>query len=386
MNRVAAPRKRIHGRSLTQIEPGWWECRWTVTEDGKRKYKRRRFEASGQREAEKKRTKVQAELDSGTHPRSSNLTVAQVMDRWLRDVVEGTVRAGTMNFHLINTRQHIAPRLGSTRLDRLTAPEIDRFERQLLASGLTGTTVRNVHSTLRGCLNQAEKWGLIAVNPIRRVTQPRRNDPNNQFLTETQLVRLLNALKGHRLYLPALIAAHTGMRRGEVLGLTWFHFDAGNSQLSVHQSLEIAGHEVRIKPPKSRKSKRTLKIGSDLVRVLLEEKDRQAAERNLLGKQWNPEGWIVCREDGNAWHPNGFSSVWCQWIRRQDEIPAIRFHDLRHTHASHLIWAGVPIKLISQRLGHEKIQTTLDTYGHLLEAHDEEAVRRLEERYQSIVA
>jgi len=140
--------------------------------------------------------------------------------------------------------------------------------------------------------------------------------------------------------------------------------------------------EVNIKPPKTKKSKRTLKIGADLTDALRVEQQRQSEQRELLGEQWNKGRWIVCREDGNFHRPDTFSSLFAAWTRRQSEIPRIRFHDLRHTHSSHLIWAGVPIKMISQRLGHETIQITLDTYGHLLEAHDQEAVERLEKLYR----
>jgi integrase len=137
---------------------------------------------------------------------------------------------------------------------------------------------------------------------------------------------------------------------------------------------------------KTKDGKRTLTIPPDLIHALRKEKARQARLRLELGSRYNPEKFVCVRADGQKWHPESFSNQFGREVRRQDAVPHIHFHELRHTHASHMIWAGVPMPVISERLGHASIQITIDLYGHLQEGvQDREALDALAARRERLL-
>lgn len=192
-------------------------------------------------------------------------------------------------------------------------------------------------------------------------------------LDEEQVARMLEHLKQSRLYIAALIAVTTGLRRGEVLALKWQNVDLKNSRLFVRTSLEQTKGRLRFKEPKTRKSARTVILPAYTVAVLKSHLKAQAEKRLKLGKDYQNHDLVCAREDGSIWPPASFSALFTSRIVKIP-IPKVRFHDLRHTHATQLLKQGTNPKIVSERLGHSNIAITLDTYSHVMPGMQEEAI------------
>jgi integrase len=196
-------------------------------------------------------------------------------------------------------------------------------------------------------------------------------------LDETQTARLLSAARGTRLYVPIVLAIGTGMRRGEILAVRWRDADLVKGTLSVTQSLEQTAGNLRFKAPKTAKGRRVIALPSLVVDELVRHKGEQAQQRLLLGPGYQDCGLVVARADGSPVKPDRFTQEFLDLIRNHN-LPRVRFHDLRHSHASQLFKQGVHPKIVSERLGHSTIGITLDTYSHLLPGMQEEAAERFD--------
>ena len=192
-----------------------------------------------------------------------------------------------------------------------------------------------------------------------------------------QTADLLNKLRSSSLYLPVLLAAATGMRRGELLALRWRDVDLSTSRATISQALEQTKEGVRFKTPKTDRSRRTIALPKFAVDALETHRKEQAEQRLKLGPAYESQDLVIARADGSPWPPDTFSTAFASFIRRSG-LSRIRFHDLRHTHATQLLKQGVHPKVVSERLGHSKIGITLDTYSHVLPGMQEDAALRIE--------
>jgi len=198
-----------------------------------------------------------------------------------------------------------------------------------------------------------------------------------KVLDEDETAAILEAAKGSRLYMPVLLAVTTGMRRGEILGLHWKDVDLAADTVTVRCSLEEARGGVRFKEPKTASGRRTLRLLPLTVEALKRHRVEQAENRLRMGPVYEDNGLVVCREDGRPWRPDRFSTEFILFIDEL-EIPRVRFHDLRHTHATLLLHQGISPKVVSERLGHSSTSFTLDVYGHVTPVMEEEAVRAVD--------
>jgi integrase len=196
-------------------------------------------------------------------------------------------------------------------------------------------------------------------------------------LDDTQTTALLKSLKASRLYLPVALAVSTGMRRGELLALRWAEVDLDKAQISVNRSLEQTKAGLTFKTPKTERSRRRIALPKVIVKLLRAHKASQAAEKLRLGPIYQDRGFVCARPDGTPWPPDTFSTLFAAHIRRH-KLPPVRFHDLRHTHATQLLKQGVHPKIVSERLGHSNISITLDTYSHVLPGMQEQAVAAID--------
>jgi integrase len=195
-------------------------------------------------------------------------------------------------------------------------------------------------------------------------------------LDEQGTVHLVATAAETRLYLPVLLAVTTGLRLGEILGLRWCDVDMDAGTLTVRQALEetrAAG--LNFKPPKTHRSKRPVALPSLIVDALRLHKGAQAQQRLLLGPAWKDYGLVCPRDTGEPWSPRIVSKAF-EHLAEKAGVPQIRFHDLRHSHASQLLKQGIHFTVVSKRLGHKRPATTLDIYSHLLPGMQEEAAER----------
>jgi len=187
------------------------------------------------------------------------------------------------------------------------------------------------------------------------------------------VTRLLRDVQGTWFALPVTMAIATGMRRGEVLGLRWADLDAGLTVAHIRRSLQVVRGELLFAEPKTKRSRRSVPLPS-LLWPLLRSHRRQQADRRRSAKAWEDRDLVVDRGDGGPVNPGTLSSGWHRFCRLQG-LPPVRFHDLRHGHATLMLLQGVHPKVVSERLGHASIGITLDTYSHVLPTMQAEAVR-----------
>lgn len=236
-------------------------------------------------------------------------------------------------------------------------------------------TVRKRYAVIHAALAQAVAWRLLSENPMDAVRRPRLERPETKALDEKQTADLLTALQGTRYWAPALIAATTGLRRGELLALRWRDVDLKAGTLRVTRAAdEVVGEPIVFKRTKTGKG-RTVTLMDAAVMCLKQHRKQQAAEK-LAAKVWSDHGLVFPSSRGEPWRPSTFSVHWA----RLEAVKAagIRFHDLRHTHATLMLRAGVPVDAVGKRLGHASPVVTMQVYAHVLEDADSAAVERLE--------
>jgi integrase len=196
-------------------------------------------------------------------------------------------------------------------------------------------------------------------------------------LDEDETASLLSLLGESRLYMPVMLAVTTGLRRGELLALRWANIDLATGTITVVQSLEQTKEGLRFKSPKTHRSRRSIALPAITVEALRSHRVNQAKERLSLGPVYVDHDLVCPRPGGAPWPPDMFSTAFAAFVRRSGMKP-FRFHDLRHSHASHLLRAGVHPKIVSERLGHSTVGITLDTYSHVLPGMQKDAVRLLD--------
>jgi integrase len=300
------------------------------------------------------------------------VTVDEYLDEWF-SLQRHRVEPSTWHNYRTMAGIYLRPGLGSTPLAELSTRQLDLHYVQLLEDGgrggrpLARRTVAYAHAILRKALGDAVADGLLDANPaalaeVPRV-DPRFDDEPRRLRTwdADQVAHFLRHPRDRELHDLWRVALGTGMRRGELLGLRWEDLDLDVPQLRVAAALTSAGGQLRLKGTKTRKV-RTLHLDDDTAAVLARQPRRTPA----------PYALVFTRPDGSPWRPEVISDRWRgQWPGL--ELPFIRLHDLRHTHATLLLQAGVPIKVVSERLGHSRVAMTLDVYAHVLPAMDRAA-------------
>jgi integrase len=316
----------------------------------------------------------------GTYVEPSRMTLRDyLVERWL-PAAETTVRPTTAFGYRQHVERYLVPRLGGVPLQGLTPDRITVMYRDLLEAGgrdgrpLAANTVRRVHATLHRALRDAVAWGYTARNPAAAAAKPRVPSAGEhlQVWSSDEAQDFLRAVQGDRLYAAWHLALSTGMRRGELLGLHWRDVDLGLGRAAVRHTITSLGQQVVFGEPKTRRSRRSVALDAGSVAVLRRWRAQQAQERLAAGAGWQDTGLVFTREDGRHVHPDRFC-VWFGKHVRRAGLRQIRFHDLRHTHASLALQAGVSAKVVSDRLGHSSVAFTLDVYSHVVPALQEAA-------------
>lgn len=337
-------------------------------------------------EAERSLRSVLARLDRGEFVTPSKLTMCDFLnDHWL-PAKQSTVRASTWNSYRATIQLHVVPHIGSAMLQQLTAADLNSLYAQLLTSGrrtrgtegLSTATVRYIHRILRRALADAQRWDLVARNVADAADPPRQGHAATEMRTWTahQLRQFLDHMAEHRLHAAFVVAATTGMRRGELLGLRWQDVDLDAAMLSVRQQLVTLSYDLQFTEPKTPRARRTVDLDAETVRLLRRHRSRQSEERLRCGASYATLDLVFAKEDGTPLRPDNFSVVFQREVRKTG-LPPIRLHDLRHTNATLSLQAGVPPKVISDRLGHATVAFTMDVYAHAIPAMQAEAASRV---------
>lgn len=294
----------------------------------------------------------------------ARLLVGELFDRWLSDWIKPNRRITTYEAYESCVRVHLKPRFGALQLAKLSPLAIQHWLAEQQAAGLSSATIASQRAILSSALQQAVYWGLLQSNPVARVRGAGAHSAERPVLTAEQFAALIQAVEGHELEVPILMALTLGLRRGEIAGLMWSDLDLEKGTLRVARGLVRSRDGLKFQPPKTRQSARPLPLGPYLTERLRQHHEEQAAAQQ-------GHDLLFPEADGGPRNPNWLTDGYRE-IARELELPGT-FHDLRHVHTSHLLAEGVDLKVVSARLGHATVAITADRYAHLLPGQQEGA-------------
>lgn len=362
---------------------------WSIVIDlgrdaaGKRKQKWHTVRGT-KKEAQAELSRLLNEINTGEYVEPSRMLVSDYLKRWLKDYAEPNVSPKTSERYAQIIHGNIIPALGQYQISKLKPLHIQSFYTDCLTSGrkdrkggLSAQTVVHFHRLLRKAFLQAVKWQLLARNPVDAVEPPRPQRKEMEVVDEKETAQLLEKLAGSHLFVPVLMAVTTGLRRGEILALCWKDVNLEEGRITVNQSLEQTKAGLRFKSPKTERSRRQVPLPGVTIDIVRDHKRKQNEERLRLGPVYQNNDLVFPRPDGSPMPPDLLSTNFAAFIRRSG-LKHIRFHDLRHSHATQLLLQGVHPKIVSERLGHSNIGITLDTYSHVLPGMQEDAVLKID--------
>lgn len=351
------------------------------------KYVRASYYVHGTRtEAAKVKRDLLKQMDEGRLVASSQQTLAAYLQEWLRNCEAKGLSPSTLTGYEAIVRLYLTPTLGRAQLQKLTPPMIEKVYTDLQqdaalgrGSGISARTALHVHRVLHAALKRAVRLAMLTRNPCESVEAPKPKRAQTGALDESGVLDMLRSLRASAdgtLYLAVVLAVYTGMRRGELLALRWSDVDLDASMLTVARSVVVAGdRSVAFKEPKSGRI-RVLTLPARAVAELRTYRKRQTEDRLALGASYRDQGLVFANADGSPMHPEALSGRW-QKARKKYGIP-IRFHDLRHTHATLLLKSGESLRVVADRLGHSSPTLTLSTYAHVLPGQDAAAAERFD--------
>jgi len=306
--------------------------------------------------------KVLCEADDGLVVPRSKLTVGGYLAEWM-DGAEADLKPTTAASYRRAVGK-LTSKLGHVKVQELTPLVIERTYRQLLADGLAPKTVRNTHTVLRRALADAERLGLVIRNAAASARPPSVPHHEQATWTAEELTVFLGSVVDHRLFASFVLSATTGLRRGELLGLRWRDLDLDAGGISVVHTITTVNGRAVDSSTKTNKSRRRIALDMATIEALHRHRRLQERERQNAGGAWKETGLVFTREDGTAVHPDRYTH-WFADLVEKSGVPSIRLHDLRHTHATMALAAGVHPKIVSERLGHATVGITLDLYSHV---------------------
>lgn len=357
-----------HGKSWryrveVSIDPGTGARKWAT---------KGRFKTK--RSAQKALNELLVEADQGLDVQRSNTLLGDYLDEWIEGV-EGDLRPTTVHGY----RQaviRLKRKLAFVKLQDLTPLVVEKAYRSMITDGLAPKTVRNTHMVLRRALADAERLGLIVRNVAASARPPSPEHHEQETWTAKELNTFFSTVFDHRLFASFVLASTTGVRRGELLGLRWRDVDLETGRLAVVHTITTVNGKAVESTTKTKKSRRRVSLDSVTLDVLRAHRERQELERKAAGSAWHDTGLVFTREDGTAIHPDVYSNMFTRLVREAGVTP-IRLHDLRHTHATLALEAGVHPKIVSERLGHATVGITLDLYSHVTPSMDGEAAEKV---------
>jgi integrase len=371
---------------IRERSPGHWaiviEVRDPTT--GKRRRKWHSF-AGTKRQAQNECARLISALHGGTYLEPAKITLAEHMERWLEHV-RSQVSPKTFERYCGVVRGNILPGLGAVQVTKLQPAQISEMYAKALGSGrkdgkggLSPASVLYMHRLLKQALAVAvSEWRLLPWNPADAIKAPKVRRKHMRALDTAETAALLETARPYRLFIPVLLAVTCGLRRGEICALRWRNVElSAASRLSVMGSTEQTKAGTREKETKSGRS-RTVALTSLAAEELRRHKARQAEELLRFGLRQSDEMYVVVQADGQPLKPNSLTHEFVRFMAGT-ALPKVRFHDLRHSHATHLLASGVHPKIAQERLGHATVAVTLDLYSHVLPGMQADAASRVDE-------
>lgn len=334
---------------------------------------------TSKRSAEKDLPKLLIKAENGELVPSNNIRLKDFLKDWLenhskKQDLSPTTIDGYNN--IINN--HVILLLGDLKLQDIKTYNIQQYFDKKFKT-LSAKTLTQHYRVLHKAFDYACRIGLIEKNPCKNVDRPKEKKIETKVLNIEETKELLDIVNGHWYYgAPVTLALLLGLRRGEVLGLRWEDINFKDKTITINQTLEKVKGKFVFKEPKTEKSKRTIAITDDIVKILNAHKKQQMKLQIAFHGEWQNKYNLVCtRDNGKPITPTVLSTGF-QLFLKKHKLPSMRFHDLRHTNATLMLAAGVSAKVAGNRLGHSNIKTTLDLYSHVLEHIDRDAAEKLD--------
>lgn len=394
--------------------PGVFRAVFSYNDPETNEPKRKTFDRPSKREALAAGRKWVEQLGSGLLPDADKITLWQWLERWLADYVKPKVRTKSYAKSESCLRLYIKPYLGNSLMIKIKSPDVQRVFNRLMVDGGEETvkiiddkevrekkgvstgTVRVTRRYLIMALDQAVRVGLLTKNVIKETEPPKLVKQEIHPLNKEQAAALTAAAKAaadsakkartvkESAYMAILLGLGSGMRLGEIFGLKWDCVDLEKGIIYVKRALETGQTKKIFLDPKTPKSRRQIPLPVDVAKELRSYKKRQDWYKHLLGDKWEDNDLVITNQFGRVLDTGNFTNREFKKLLCEAGInKPVKFHDLRHSHATMLLLAGVHPKIVSERLGHSTVQMTLDTYSHLLPDTQETAARALDGLFAS---
>lgn len=357
----------------TDRTPRWFAYHWVMVEGERRQVSkgpfRRRVEAEDWLKDELQKSR------EGRPTLPSKITVAELLDEWLM-VRQPALEPNTYGEYFRVVEHRIKPHLGRYKVRDLRPGHVAKMLHALRKPGanrrgkasrpLAETSLQHTYTTLKSAIEYAVRQRLVSHNVVDDVDRPRREATRIRVWSAGELATFLASVEAERLAPLFRLASHTGARRSELLGLRWSHVDLAAATISIASRRTRVGYTMVDRAgTKTAAGARVVDLDADTVGALKLWRKAQAAERDAWGPAYVDSGYVFTDESGQPLHADHVANRFDRLVRKAS-VPTIRFHDLRHTHATLLLKAGVPVHVVAQRLGHSTPALTLSIYSHVL--------------------
>ncbi|MCL2078190.1 MAG: site-specific integrase [Oscillospiraceae bacterium] len=330
-----------------------------------------------------------AEQEDGIKP--NDLLLGEWLNIWLKDYKKNSVSPATYASYHQNIEQHIRPALGNAELQKIKPHHIQKVLNEMGQAtperkALAPWTVIKVKNILSGAFEQAIRNQILLVNSIRATVSPKMEQKEIHILTDYEQKEFLNACKGHRLEALYTLALATGMRRGEILALSWDNVNLNTKSIMVKSSVsrikdpDTQKTDLIFSEPKTKAGRRSVPIVDSLIPVLESHKERQDSEKATAGSAWNERNLVFCSNVGSIIEPRRVCTTMDK-IADKAGLEHFTFHALRHTFATRMLEANVPAKVVQDILGHADVTLTLNTYSHVIGTTAHEQIAKINDLF-----
>lgn len=379
------------GGSIRQRKDGTWEGRYTIGRDpGTGKQIQKSVYAKTQKEVRQLLQQKTTAIDEDSYTEPSKMTVGQWLEVWHAEYLGG-VKQATVAHYKSHIETNLKPHIGAVKLAALKPHQVQALYNKLLRSdtnpkGLSAKTIKNLHGVLHKAMKQAVMLGYIKGNPTDACVLPRVEKKEVSFIEEDGVKALLKAIEGHRFEKVYKVDLFTGMRQGEILGLTWdcVDFDAGI--LTVNKQLQkehVKGGQYSLVSCKTDRVRR-IKPAAFIMDTLRQQRAKQNEDRLRAGGAWGNDWNLVFTNEigGHLCAPTVYNHF--KKIMEQIGLPSVRFHDMRHTYAVISLQNGDDIKTVQANVGHATAAFTLDVYGHVSQKMQQDSADRMQGYFEGL--
>lgn len=340
------------------------------------------------KEAEDRLNEIISQLRNNSYIPPSKTTLSEYLSMWLEEYARPNIAITTYSGYAVNINNHIIPYIGNIPLQELQPIQIQKLYNHLAKEGnstkkcgLSPRSIQYIHMVLKQALKKAYEIQLIPKNVADMVKIPKQKKYIPNFLYEEEIPVLLEIFKNSNIYIPVLLAVGIGLRRGETLALKWANVDLENKVISITENLIPTKDGVQFSTPKTEASQREIVVPQTIIEELIQQKEKQIANKKLLGNEYIDNDLVCCYNNGKNFSPGAVSHLFADTLKANN-FRHIRFHDLRHTNATLMLNADISPKVASARLGHSKVNTTLDIYSHVAKKKQEESAEKLDKFFQ----